>query len=290
MTTISLYDAPGPHARARQRLITIITTAVLLAATAFALAKLGQRGNLDPAKWTPFLTISMWRDYLLPALLNTLRAAVLSMALSAAFGLVFGIGRLSRVLPIRWFCGAIVEFFRAIPVLVIMIAAFTFYSYNNTFVSTVNPLAAVVTGVALFNGSAIAELLRSGIANLPAGQSEAGLSIGLKPGQVLRSIQLPQAIVAMMPSLIGQFVIVLKDTALGQIITYPELLSTYQQIGSNWSNIVPAMIVIAAIFIAINYSLSSLAERIESRMRTKRRRPKTPVAAPPGAVLTTAGT
>jgi glutamate transport system permease protein len=268
MNETTLFDVPGPNARARYRKLTLAFGLVLVASAAFVLVKMGQKGNLDPAKWTPFLTESMWADYLIPGLLNTLKAAVLSMLLSASFGLVFGCGRLSRILPIRWFCSGVVEFFRAIPVLVIMIAAFGYYSFNNVFISDLNPLAAVVTAVTLFNGSAIAELLRSGVANLPAAQSEAGLSIGLGPGQVLRIIQLPQAIIAMLPALIGQFVIVVKDTALGAIITYPELLNTYNQIGSNWSNVVPALIVIAAIFIGLNYSLSVLADRLRSRRRS----------------------
>jgi glutamate transport system permease protein len=285
MSTASLFDEPGPRARARHRRITAAGAVLLSAVLGFALMKLGLKGNLDAAKWTPFLGYSVWADYLIPGLLNTMKAATISIVLSAAFGLTFGIGRVSPLAPVRAICSCVVEFFRAIPVLVIMIAAFSFYSYNNVFISDINPLAAVVTGVTLFNGSAIAELVRSGITNLPAGQSEAGLSLGLRTGQVLLGIQLPQAITAMMPSLIGQFVVVLKDTALGQIITYPELLSTYQQIGSNWSNVVPALMVIATIFISINFALSTLAERIEIRLRTTRRLRTRPVAAPPGSTL-----
>ena len=144
-----------------------------------------------------------------------------------------------------------------------MIAAFSYYEHNNVFVSELNPLAAVVTALTLYNGSVVAELLRSGVGSLPKGQSEAGLSIGLTRGQTLRSITLPQAVTAMLPALVGQAVVVLKDTALGQIITYPELLNTYQQIGSYKSNPVPAIIVIATIYILINYSLTTLAARVE---------------------------
>jgi len=109
----------------------------------------------------------------------------------------------------------------------------------------------------------------------------------------MRSIQLPQAVTAMLPALVGQLVVVLKDTALGQIITYPELLNRYQQIGSNWSNIVPAMIVIAAIFIVINYSLTLIAGRVERRLRS-RGRPTIkggggPAGVLPGAPLVAAG-
>jgi len=271
MSATVLFDAPGPKARARHRIIAVVGGVVLLAMVVFALAKLGEKGNLAADKWTPFLTGSMWVDYLIPGLLNTLKAASISIVLAAAFGLVFGIGRMSRLAPIRWVCTVVVEFFRSVPVLVLMIGAFGFYSFNNVFQSEINPLAAVVTGLTLYNGSVVAELLRSGVGSLPKGQSEAGLSIGLTPGQTLASIQLPQAITAMLPALVGQLVVVLKDTALGQIITYDELLTNYQRIGSNWSNIVPAMIVIALIFIAINYTLSTLAGRVEGRLRSRGR-------------------
>lgn len=271
MSTTVLFDAPGPRARARHRITAVVGGFALLAVLVFALTKLGQKGNLTAEKWSPFLTGSIWADYLIPGLLNTLKAAIISIVLAAVFGLVFGIGRMSRLAPIRWFCTVVVEFFRSVPVLVMMIGAFSFYSFNNVFQSEINPLAAVITGLTLYNGSVVAELLRSGVGSLPRGQSEAGLSIGLTAGQTMRSIQLPQAVTAMLPALVGQLVVVLKDTALGQIITYPELLNRYQQIGSNWSNIVPAMIVIALIFIAINYTLTVIAGRVERQLRSKGR-------------------
>jgi glutamate transport system permease protein len=271
MSATVLFDAPGPKARARHRVTAVAGGVVILAIVAFALSKLGEKGNLAADKWTPFLTGSIWVDYLIPGLINTLKAALISIVLAGLFGLLFGIGRMSPLAPIRWVCTVVVEFFRSVPVLVMMIGAFGFYSFNNVFQSEINPLAAVITGLTLYNGSVVAELLRSGVGSLPKGQSEAGLSIGLTPGQTLMSIQLPQAITAMLPALVGQLVVVLKDTALGQIITYPELLNTYQQIGSNWSNIVPAMIVIALIFIVINYTLTTLAGRLEQRLRSRGR-------------------
>lgn len=286
MSTTVLFDAPGPKARARHRITAVVGGLVLAAVLAFALYKLGEKGNLAADKWTPFLTGSMWVDYLIPGLVNTLKAAAISIVLAGIFGVVFGMGRLSHNRAIRWVAAIVVEFFRSVPVLVMMIAAFSFFSFNNVFQSEINPLAAVIFGLTLYNGSVVAELLRAGVGSLPKGQSEAGLSIGLTPVQTLRSIELPQAITAMLPALVGQLVVVLKDTALGQIITYPELLNTYQQIGSNWSNIVPAMIVIAAIFIAINYTLTTLAGRVESRLRSKGRATIGRGAAGPGAVGT----
>ncbi|MEO7060227.1 MAG: amino acid ABC transporter permease [Lapillicoccus sp.] len=274
MSDSVLFDAPGPRARARHRIGALGGGLVIIAFVVFALVKLGEKGQLEGDKWKPFVGIivngidgNVWVDYLLPGLVKTLEAAGISIVLATVFGVVFGLGRMSQLAPVRWFCAVVVELFRSVPVLVMMLAAFSYFAYNNIFTSDLNALAAVVTGLTLYNGSVVAELLRSGVRSLPVGQSEAGLAIGLTRGQTLRQIQLPQAVTAMLPALVGQLVVVLKDTALGQIITYPELLNTYQQIGSTWSNIVPAMFVIALIFIAINYTLTVVAGRVERRLR-----------------------
>lgn len=271
MSESILFDAPGPQARNRHRIAAVLGAVVILAVVVFVLVQLGRKNQLEADRWTPFLTTEIWRYYLIPGLINTLKAAAISIVLAAVFGLVLGAGRLSPLAPVRWVSTVVVEFFRSVPVLIMMLAAFAFYSFNNIFVSDINPLAAVVTGLTLYNGSVVAELLRSGVGSLPKGQGEAGLSIGLTQGQTLRAIQLPQAITAMLPALVGQLVVVLKDTALGQIITYPELLNTYQQIGSYKSNPVQAMAVIAVIFIVINYALTTVAARLQSLLRRRGR-------------------
>ncbi len=262
-----LFDYPGPKARARHRIIAAASALAVVLAVLWAARQFKEKGNLDAAKWTPFTTADLWVNYLLPGLQNTLTAAALSIVLAGIFGLLFGMGRLSHVTGIRRFCTVIVEFFRSVPVLVMMFFAFSLYAFNGVFRSDLNALAAVVTGLTLYNGSVVAELLRSGVGSLPKGQTEAGLSIGLTRGQTLRSVLLPQAITAMLPALVSQLVVILKDTALGYLITYQELLNKFQQIGSYKSNPVPAIIVIAAIFILINYALTSLASALERRSR-----------------------
>ena len=284
MSASVLFDAPGPRAQARHRILTIIGLLLIAAFVGFALWKLGENGNLAPEKWTPFFTAEIWANYLIPGLINTLKAAAISVVLAAVFGLIFGIGRLSHNRAIRWVSSIIVEFFRSVPVLVMMIAAFWFYAFNQTFDFDLVPLAAVVTGLTLYNGSVVAELIRSGVGSLPKGQSEAGLSIGLTRGQTLRIIQIPQAITAMLPALVSQLVVVIKDTALGSIITYDELLNQYKSIGSYKGNIVPSIIVIAIIFIVINYTLTRLAGYVERRLRERGRVTIQRGAAGPGAV------
>jgi glutamate transport system permease protein len=267
-----LFDAPGPRARARYRMLTVVGVLIGLGGLALVLWKLGQSGQLDPVMWSRFLfTADVWTQYLVPGIIKTLQAAAVSIVLAIIFGLVFGMGRLSHLAPVRWFCGTVVEFFRAVPVLLMMYFVFGVYTVNNVFGVDFNAFYAVVTGLTLYNGSVIAELVRSGVHQLPRGQSEAGLSVGLSRGQVLRSIQLPQALTAMLPALVGQLVVILKDSALGTAITYRELLAQGGDAGTAYAAVIPAYVVIALIFIVINYGLTVLAGRVERRINRRGR-------------------
>jgi ABC-type amino acid transport system permease subunit len=150
-----------------------------------------------------------------PGLLNTLKAAAASIVLAGAFGLVFGMGRLSqnprsagshggrRVLPVGPGAGD--------DVLRLLLLRFQ----QRGLPQDLNPLAAVVTGLTLYNGSVVAELLRSGVGSLPKGQTEAGCRSASPAGRPCASVLLPQAITAMLPALVSQLVVILKDTALG---------------------------------------------------------------------------
>jgi glutamate transport system permease protein len=267
-----LFDAPGPRARARYRLLTLLGVLLGAGVAGVALWKLGQSGQLDPEMWSRLVfTSDVWTQYLVPGLVRTLEAAAVSIVLALVFGLVFGMGRLSHLAPVRWLCGTVVEFFRAVPVLLMMYFVFQVYSVNNIFGSAFNSFYAVVTGLTLYNGSVIAELVRSGVHQLPRGQSEAGLSVGLSRGQVLRSIQLPQALTAMLPALVGQLVVILKDSALGTAITYRELLAQGGDAGTAYAAIIPAFVVVAMIFIVINYGLTVVAGRVERRINRRGR-------------------
>lgn len=271
-STSLLFDAPGPRARARHRLLTLLGVLLGVGTMAVVLWKLGQSGQLDPAMWSRYvLTGDVWTQYLVPGIIKTIQAAAVSIVLAIVFGLVFGMGRLSQLAPVRWFCGTVVEFFRAVPVLLMMYFTFQLYTVNNVFGVDFNAFYAVVTGLTLYNGSVIAELVRSGVHQLPRGQGEAGLSLGLTRGQVLRSIQLPQALTAMLPALVGQLVVILKDSALGTAITYPELLQQGRDAGTAYAAVIPAYVVIALIFIVINYALTVLAGRVERRINRRGR-------------------
>jgi glutamate transport system permease protein len=290
-----LFDAPGPRARARNRVVTAVTLAVALLVLWVVYSQLQAKGQLSAAKWEPFLTANLWVNFILPGVQGTLTAAAMSIVLAGVLGVLLGVGRLSHTVPIRWVCSVVVEFFRAVPVLVMMIFAYFLYAAYDVFPSKHLALAGVVTGLTLYNGAVIAEIVRAGVNALPRGQSEAAYALGLTWGQTMRSIMLPQAITSMLPVLISQLVVVLKDTAIGFIITYLEMVRQGTQIGATYGNYIPALMVIAVLMITVNFALSELAIWLEGRMRRSRRAP-TPLAVEaieqegaPGARVETAG-
>ncbi|TWP33814.1 amino acid ABC transporter permease [Leekyejoonella antrihumi] len=274
-----LFDAPGPKARARNRILSGIGILLMLVVAAAIVWKLDSKHQFTGAKWEPFIHGTLWRSYLLPGLWGTIKAALISIALASVLGVLLALARMSSVRVLNWFCTVWVEVFRAIPVLLMMIFSFGLYAYNNVFPSSMNALAGTVTGLTLYNSAVICEILRSGVDQVPGGQREAGLSIGLRPQQTLRSIMLPQAITSMLPTLVSQLVVILKDTALGYNITYMELLNSGSTSASTYSNMLPIVIVVALIYIVVNYSITKVAEMLEHRMR---RRSSAPPAAAGG--------
>ncbi|MFB1299394.1 amino acid ABC transporter permease [Mycobacterium sp. pW049] len=275
-----LFDAPGPRARVRNRVVTAVTIVAVLAIGWVVYSRLNERGQLTAEKWEPFLTPDLWRTYVLPGIEGTLTAAAVSIVLALALGFVMGVGRLSTHAGIRWVASVFVEFFRAVPVLIMMIFAYFLFAFYEVFPSEYLALAGVITGLTLYNGAVIAEIVRAGVHALPRGQAEAASALGLTWGQTIRSILLPQAITSMLPVLISQLVVVLKDTALGYQITFVEMVRQGTVIGSAYGNYIPALIVIAALMIALNFTLSWLATRLERRLRRSSKGP-TPMEAEP---------
>jgi glutamate transport system permease protein len=272
MTNV-LFDVPGPKSILRNRIIGVVFGLVLLGAAYWMFRKLDDKGILTSQQWKPFTLGSTWTEFIFPGLENTLKAAGLSIVIALPIGAIFGIARLSDHLLIRWVAGTFVEFFRSIPVLLMMVfASVLLTKYSNVPLKSV-PLTAVVTGLVLYNGSVLAEVFRAGILALPRGQSEAGSAIGLHKTQLMTNILLPQAVTTMLPTIVSQLVVILKDTALGGLllINFVELLRTADGIKSNYGNVVPSYLVIGSIYITLNFAVSQLARLLEYRLRHRRR-------------------
>lgn len=267
-----LYDVPGPKARARYRILSVVVAIVSLGIAFLIYRALDSKGQLTAAKWDPFLESTTWTTYLLPGIQGTLVAAALSIVFALVLGAVLGIGRLSDHSAVRIVSGVIVEVFRAVPVLILMIFLYAVYADYEVFKVKYLALAAVVTGLTLYNGSVIAEIVRAGVNSLPKGQREAASALGMRKSQVMTLVLLPQAVTAMLPAIISQMVVALKDSALGYIIGYVEVVRSGQQVGAFYSNYLPSLIIVAVIMIIINSALTKLATVVERRLRSRKRK------------------
>jgi glutamate transport system permease protein len=253
-----LFDVPGPRAAARHRIYTWLAAILLAGVLALVVWKLYQEGEFDPEVWEEMAQPNIWRA-IQQGLTATLSVAAVAIVLSVLFGALFAIARLSDHAWVRWPAVVVVEFFRAVPLLLLILFLFIAYS------DILSDFWALVLALMLYNGSVLAEVFRAGINAVPRGQTEAALAVGMRKGQLMRLVLVPQAVTIMLPAIISQCVIVLKDTALGLIIAYQDLVSEGQRIAEFVDASVVPLGTVALIFIAINYGLSRLAVFVERR-------------------------
>lgn len=280
MTAAVLYDQPGPRARRNVLIGSIVAGVALAVVLALVLVRLGSQGQLSEERWGPLvnpanpLFVALWTALLQALSLNVV-AALLAMVLSLAIGTALAVSRVTAARWYRWMIVSVIELLRGLPVVVAIF-----------FASRILPELGVdlprlwylVIGLTAYNCVIIAEIVRAGIASLPRGQSEAASAIGLTRGQSLRLVQLPQAFRVMLPALISQLVVVFKDTSLGFVILYPEVI-TFARIATqnpDLRNPLQLYFTIAVIFIAINYALSRFAQWVERRLSSAR--PSAPTA------------
>ncbi|MEL5955464.1 amino acid ABC transporter permease [Streptomyces sp. CLV115] len=276
----ALYDIPGPATRKRHLLYGIVATALILALFGWVVHLLFDTGQFTSAKWTPFAYKGI-QELLLRGLGNTLKAFAYAAVLSLLLGAVLAVGRLSDHRAVRWIATLLVEFFRAMPVLVMIF--FIFVALK------VQPLPALVAGLTLYNGSVLAEVFRTGIISVERGQSEAAYALGLRKTQVTTFVLAPQAVRAMLPTIISQLVVALKDTSLGYLITYEEFLHAGKLIASNLDYdlpFIPVVMVISPIYIGMCMLLSWFATWVAKRERRNPKMKAVEIApAEPGTLL-----
>jgi glutamate transport system permease protein len=266
---VALFDEPGPRGRRRILVGSVLAVVLVLAPlVGLVIWRLEETGQFREAYWSPFGGAGVQR-ILLRGLGATLRAAGLALVLALILGVVLGVAQLSQWRPVRWLATAFVGLFRAIPL--VLLIFFAFLGIPRITGNSLEPFTALVVGLTLYNGSVFAEIFRAGIRSVPTGQVEAALSIGLTRTAVTRLVQLPQAVRTMLPTLVSQMVVLLKDSALGFIVAYPELLRSGRRIYTNVGNVIPTAMVIAAIYIVINLALTGVATWLEGRFRTGRR-------------------
>ena len=256
-----LTDAPGPKALRRHRIYTVVVAMVAVVVVVVAVRRLADRGQLDGDRWRIYTQWSVWRFNLF-GLANTAKAAAVGGVLAFALGLVFSLGRVSRRRLIRWLASGYVETFRALPLALLMF--FGLLGMPKLGVD-LSPFWAVSLALAAYNGAVFAEIIRAGLASLPAGQTEAALSIGMRHGPMMRHVLLPQAFKAMVPALASQLVVLLKDTSLGALVAYEEVLRRGQITGEFAKNPLQALFVAGALYIPLVFVANRLARRLERR-------------------------
>lgn len=269
-----LYDTPGPKARRRTLIYSAIGTAVVAVIVVLAVLRLQSNGVFTARQWKPFTDPGIQR-LLLKAVWATVKAALVAIALALMLGVLLAAGRLSDHAWLRVPATLVVEFFRAVPLVLLILFLFLGLADQLSFLGRIfgsqvpGAFGALVVGLTLYNGSVLAEVFRAGIAAVPRGQGEAAYALGLRKNQVMRMILVPQAVRIMLPAIVSQCVVALKDTALGFIISYEELLRQGRLIYTNFGNIVPTLFVVAAIYIVMCLALSTLASYLERRLRQR---------------------
>ena len=264
MSTI-LFDAPGPKAQARIRAITVASTLLIAAAIGYAIYRFGVNGQLAPEKWEVFTTWPIIR-YLLNGLGNTLLAAAGSAAIALPLGVALALLRLSPTTWVRWIGTAIIEFFRSIPLLLLIYIFFIALPKYG-----INPdlYWKLVIPIGLCSGATIAEVFRAGILALPRGQTEAAEALGLTRAQTLRYVVFPQALRLVMPSLLAQVAILIKDTTLGYVVSYSELQYSAKVLVSNTGDLIQTYLLVTLVFIVVNVAITRTADRWSKRQQRR---------------------
>jgi glutamate transport system permease protein len=265
MTAPVLADALGPRARRRTIVASIVSVVVLAGLVAIGIARLADKSQLDERLWRPF---TVWGNdkFLLLGMLTTIKVALVSMAGAMVIGAVMALARLARSWPLRWLGATYVEFFRGMPIfLLVLFSALGLPRYG----VRLSLFWYLALGLIVYNGAVLGEIFRAGILSLDRGQSEAAYAIGLGYWQAMLLVVIPQAARRMVPAIVSQLVTLLKDTSLGSVIAFEELLRRGRISGEFYQNTLQTLFVVALMYIVVNFSLSQVARRLEVRQRRR---------------------
>lgn len=261
----ALYEAPGPRTRRRVRIGTAVSAVVVLLAIAAVIRQFWVTGQLAPRYWSLFLQWTTWR-FLGQGLLGTVAVALTAGAIALVLGLLLMLGRTSGVRPLAALCRVVTDFFRGVPSLLLIY----FFFFVPAQLGLKLPSFWMLTlPVALAASGVLAEVFRAGVNAVPRGQVEAALSIGLSKGKTMRKIVLPQAVRYVIPSLIAQLVVVVKDTTVAYVVSYPDLMQNARVLITSYDALVSLYLVIAVIYILINYAINKASVAVANRTGVK---------------------
>jgi glutamate transport system permease protein len=265
VTAPVLADALGPRARRKVAIASVAAGVVLAGLVWVAIGRLADKGQLDWERWEPLTQWAVLR-FLLLGLVETMKAASAAMVLAVALGSGLALMRLARTLPVRAVASLWTEFFRGVPLLLLIF--FSFFALPKYGIP-MSPFRALVLALTLYNGAMLGEIFRAGILSLDRGQSEAAYALGLGYWQTMFLVVIPQAARRMVPAIVSQLITLLKDTSLGFVITYEELLRRSRSTGEFFRNPLQATVFVALVYVIVNFALSRIARRLEVRQRRR---------------------
>jgi len=265
VTAPLLADDLGPRGKRRALIASVVSGVVIAAIVAVAVLRLSDKGQLDASRWEPLTRWTVIR-FLLGGLVQTLKAAAVAMVLAMIVGALLALGRLARSPIMRWPAVAYIEFFRGVPVLLLILFTAVGLPQYGVHLAL---LWYLVIALVAYNSAVLAEIFRSGILSLDRGQTEAAYSLGLGYWQTMTSVVIPQAARRMVPAIVSQLVTLLKDTSLGFVIAFEELLSRSRSTGEFFGDPLQAVAFVALMYIAVNFTLSRVANRLEVRQRRR---------------------
>jgi glutamate transport system permease protein len=265
VTAPFLGDALGPRGRRQTRILTVVSAVVIVGFVIVALTRLADKGQLAAAKWEPF---TQWpvQKFFLRGLRTTVEVSLVSMAGAMVLGALLALLRLSQTAVVRWVTTLFVEFFRGLPlVLLIFFCALGLPSYG----LDLSVFWYVAMGLIVYNGCVLGEIFRAGILSLDRGQTEAAYSLGMSYWQTMLLVIIPQAARRMIPAIVSQLVTLLKDSSLGAAVAFFELLRRGRVNGEFFGNMLQSLVVVAVLYIVVCFALSMLARRLEVRQRRR---------------------
>ena len=261
----ALYEAPGPRTRKRIALGTAVSAVLVLLGAAAVVCQFYVTGQLSARYWSFFLQWTTWR-FLLQGLLGTVQVAATAGVIALVLGLLLMLGRTSGVRPLAAACRVVTDFFRGVPSLLLI---YFFFLVVPQYGVKMPSFWMLTLPVALAASGVLAEVFRAGVNAVPRGQVEAAKSIGLSPARTMFKIVLPQAVRYVIPSLIAQLVVVVKDTTVAYVVSYPDLMQNARVLITSYDALVSMYLVVAVVYILINYAINRASVYVAHRTGVK---------------------
>ena len=275
-----LFDLPGPRGRRRILIATIVSVLIILGLIALAVRQFGVNGQLEASQWRMF-TQWPYQRFLLHGLGQTIKAAAVCTVIALPLGALVALARLARTPLLRWPAAVFTEIFRSIPTLLLVYI----FLLGLPRAGVILPVFwQLVVPIVLSGTAVVAELFRAGVLSMDRGQFEASYSVGLGYWTAMRLVILPQVIRRMVPVLVTEVIALVKNTTLGYVVSYSELLNQGKTLAQYTQALVQTYLVVAIIYVALNGLLSRLAATLERRQRRRGADPVVAREAVPAAV------